>query len=59
MEGIPRIRFPSSNDPKGYERDTQDKVTFLERPERVREGIPRIMFPSSNDLKGLWKGDPG
>jgi len=38
--------------------ETQDKVSFLERPERVMEGIPRIRLPSSNDPKGLWKGYP-
>jgi hypothetical protein len=44
---------------KGYGGDTQDKVSFLERPERVIGGIPRIRFPSSNDPKGLWRGYPG
>jgi len=77
MEGIPRIRLPSSNDPKGlwkgyprlgylprttrkgYEGDTQDKVSFLERLERVMEGRLKIRLPSSNNLKGLWRGYPG
>jgi hypothetical protein len=68
MEGISReesARLPSSNDLKGYGRDTQGRIhptSFLERPERVIEGIPReesARLPSLNDSKRLWKGFPG